>query len=64
MNRMRTLALFLLGTAALITSQQTVPVAELVQQFKTSRVFWQQFEVAEKLAKSHHHAVLEQLNLT
>lgn len=61
MNRMRTLALFLLGTAALMTSQQSVPVAELVQQFKTSRVFWQQFEVAEKLAKSHHHAVLEQL---
>ena len=61
MNRMRILALFLLGTPALVASQQKVPVAELVQQFKTSGVYWQQFEVAEKLAKSHDRAVLEHL---
>lgn len=58
---MRTLTLLLLGTPVLMTGQQSVPVAELVQQFKTSRVFWQQFEAAEKLAKSHDSAVLEQL---
>ena len=61
MDRMRTLALLLIGTPVLMTSQQRVPVAELVQQFKASRIFWQQFEVAEKLAKSHDRAVLEQL---
>jgi len=61
MSRMRTVTLLLLGTAVLMIGQQKVPIAELVQQFKTSRVFWQQFEVAEKLAKSHQHAVLEQL---
>lgn len=61
MSRMITLTLLLLGTPVLMIGQQSVPVAELVQQFKTSRVFWQQFEVAEKLAKSHDRAVLEQL---
>ena len=38
-----------------------MPVATLIQQFKTSDVFWQQFEVAEKLTKSHDQSVLEQL---
>jgi HEAT repeats len=61
MSRVRTLTLLLLGAPVLITGQQGLPVAELAQQFKTSRVFWQQFEVAEKLVKSHHHSVLEQL---
>jgi HEAT repeat protein len=61
MSRMRTLMMLLLGAPVLMASQQTLPVAELVQQFKTSRIFWQQFEVAEKLAKSHDDAVLEQL---
>jgi HEAT repeat protein len=61
MNRMRSLALFLLGVPALMTGQQSMPVAELVEQFKTTPIFWQQFEVAEKLAKSHDPAVLAQL---
>ena len=61
MNCMRPLALLLLTTSGLITGQESVPVSELVMQFKTSEVFWQQFEVAEKLVKSHDHAVVEQL---
>jgi HEAT repeat protein len=61
MVRMKILALFLLGTPVLMTGQQSVPVDQLVQQFKTSRVFWQQFEIAEKLVTRHPHAVLEQL---
>jgi HEAT repeat protein len=67
MNRMRSFALFLLGTSvflgipAFLTGQNSMPVVELVQQFKTNQVFWQQFEVAEKLARSHDPAVLKQL---
>jgi hypothetical protein len=49
---MRTLALLLLGTSVLMSGKQEVPVSELVQRFRTSRVFWQQFEAAEKLVKS------------
>jgi hypothetical protein len=64
---MRSLALFLLGasvlpgTSAFMTGQQSMPVAELVRQFKANPIFWQQFEVAEKLARSHDPAVLAQL---
>ena len=58
---MRIIALLLLGIPLLATGQQSLPVATLIQQFKTNDVFWQQFEVAEKLAKSHDHSVLEQL---
>ena len=67
MNCMRSLALFLLGasvlpgTPAFMTGQQSMPVAELVLQFKANPIFWQQFEVAEKLARSHDPAVLAQL---
>ena len=61
MNRMRIMALLLLGVPLLATGQQSVPVAKLIQQFKTSHVFWQQFDVGQKLVKTHDHAVLEQL---
>jgi HEAT repeat protein len=67
MNRIRSLALFLLGTSvlpgtsALLTSQQSVPVAELVREFKANPVFWEQFEVAQKLARSRDPAALAQL---
>ena len=67
MNCMRSLVLFLLGTTvlpgmpALLTGQQSMPVAELLRQFKANPTFWEQFEVAEKLARSHDPAVLAQL---
>lgn len=35
--------------------------ADLVAQFKTNRVFWQQFEIAEKIVKLHDTSVLAQL---
>lgn len=55
------LALFFLGTPGLSRTQQGNSAAELVKQFKTNRVFWEQFEVAEKLVKLHDTVVLEQL---
>lgn len=58
---MRTFALLLVGACGLMTGQQSVPVDELLRQFKTSESFWEQFEVGEKLAKSHDHSVIEQL---
>ena len=53
--------MLLLATPVLMSGQRSVPVAELVQQFKTTRVFWEQFEVAEKLVKIRDVAVLPQL---
>jgi HEAT repeat protein len=38
--------------------QQSESVAELVEQFKTNRVFWQQFEIAEKLVKLRDISIL------
>jgi HEAT repeat protein len=58
---MRIVALPLLGVTLLATGQQSLPVATLIQRFKTSDVFWQQFEVGQKLVKIHDNAVLEQL---
>ena len=54
----------LLAIWGLASGQRTGQVAsavELVEQFKTSRIFWQQFEVAVKLVKLHDTSVLEQL---
>src|SRR5579863_1978567 len=50
-----------LGIPVLTAGQQSAPVAELLQQFKTNRVFWQQFEVAKKLVATHNAVALEQL---
>jgi HEAT repeat protein len=61
MNRMRIIAMLLLGIPLLATGQQSLPVAALIQQFKTSHVFWQQFEAGQTLVKFHDRAVLEQL---
>ncbi|MGA2746793.1 MAG: HEAT repeat domain-containing protein [Candidatus Sulfotelmatobacter sp.] len=44
-----------------MTGQQSMPVAELVWEFKANPVFWEQFEVSEKLARRHDPAVLTQL---
>jgi HEAT repeat protein len=55
------LALIFLATSSLITGQQGGPATELAVQFKANLVFWQQFEVAEKLVKLHDIAILPQL---
>ena len=51
----------LLWTSAIADAQNNGAAADLVLQFKTNRVWWQQFEVAEKLVKLRNTAVLEQL---
>lgn len=61
MTRMRIIALLLLGAPLLATGQQSLSVATLIHEFKTTHVFWQQFEVGQKLVKVNDHAVLEQL---
>jgi HEAT repeat protein len=40
-----------LATPALSSAQQDVSAAALIEQFKSSHSFWEQFEVAEKLVK-------------
>ena len=37
------------------------PASVLVEQFRTSRVFWEQLEIAKKIGKLHDTSVLEQL---
>jgi len=51
----------LLGASILAGAQTNKAADELVLQFRTNRVFWQQFEVAKKLVNLHNTAVLEQL---
>jgi HEAT repeat protein len=60
-NFMRAVLALLLSAPVIISAQPRVPAAELVREFKTNQVFWQQFEIAEKLVKWHDHAVLGQL---
>jgi HEAT repeat protein len=55
------LFVLVLGIPVLTAGQQSAPVAELLQQFKTNRVFWQQFEVAKKLVATHNAVALGQL---
>ena len=45
----------------LTAGQQSPPVTELLRQFRTNRVFWQQFEVAKELAAIRNPAVLREL---
>ena len=61
MTSVRIVALVLLGISLRATGQQSLPLATLIQQFKTSHVFWQQYEVAQKLVKIRDRAALEQL---
>jgi HEAT repeat protein len=51
-----------LSTPSFVNGQQVGLATGLVEQFKNNRVFWQQFEVAEKLVDLHDTAVLKQLN--
>jgi HEAT repeat protein len=55
------MAFVLLWTSALADAPKNGAAADLVLQFETNRVCWQQFEVAEKLVKLQNTAVLEQL---
>jgi HEAT repeat protein len=55
------LVLILLVATGPARSQQLATSGDLVEQFKINRDFWQQFEVAEKLARLHDASVLEQL---
>lgn len=56
-------ALISLATPGLTVGQQGASAAELLEQFKTSRFFWQQLEVAKKLVNLHDTAVLERLKI-
>ena len=54
------LCAFLIASAQVLPLPGT-PAAVLVEQFRTNRVFWEQFEIAEKIVKLHDTSVLEQL---
>jgi HEAT repeat protein len=51
----------LLATCVLAISQKVGSAAQLVEQFQTNRVFWEQFEIAKNLVSLHDPAVLERL---
>ena len=51
----------LFATPCLDRAQQRPTVAELLQQFETTTVFWQQFEVAKAIVAAHDQGVLPKL---
>ncbi|MGB7548634.1 MAG: HEAT repeat domain-containing protein [Terracidiphilus sp.] len=51
----------LLDMAPFVLGQQDVSASNLAQQFEANRVFWKQFEVAQKLVKLHDMTVLKRL---
>jgi HEAT repeats len=55
------LAVIVLASSVLAIGQKAGSAAQLVEQFQTHRVFWQQFEVAKKLVSLHDATVLERL---
>jgi HEAT repeat protein len=61
LSRLILFSLTLLATPSLASGQQVGSAPDLVEQFKNNRVFWQQFEVAEKLVNLHDTTVLKQL---
>ena len=50
-----------LAMPTLSSGQQNVPVAELVERFKSKQSFWEQFEVAEKLVSLRDKSALTPL---
>src|SRR5260370_19034756 len=53
--------LVLSAPASLVHCQQRPSVSELLQQFETTRVFWQQFEVAKAIVATKDTGVLPKL---
>src|SRR5438876_4728113 len=51
----------LFATPCLDRGQERPSVAELLQQFETTTVFWQQFEVAHAIVAAHDPSVLPKL---
>ncbi len=41
--------------------QQAVPASDPVQEFKDTKIFWQQFKVAQKIVSLHDRSVLREL---
>ena len=55
------LTLVSLGSPGPATSQTNRSATELVEQFKSTKVFWKQFEVAKKIVMLHDTSVLYEL---
>ncbi len=55
------LALIGLGVPGLMQGLQSRSATELVEQFKSTPIFWQQFEVARKLVALHDTRLLQKL---
>ena len=49
------------GMTMLAVGQEAKPLVALIEQFKASKVFWQQIEIAKKIVATHDRAVLRQL---
>jgi hypothetical protein len=55
------LAFVCLAIPGLTRGQQVGSATALMEEFRTSRVFWEQFEIAGKLVKLHDTSVLQPL---
>ena len=55
------LPVFLFALSSVAGGQQSASAAKLIERFKTSKVFFEQFEVAETLVKLHDKTVLDPL---
>jgi HEAT repeat protein len=55
------LVLMILSTLVQSESQKSPTAPELVEQFKNTKYFWQQFEVAKKIVALHDTSVLQEL---
>jgi HEAT repeat protein len=55
------LVLTSLCVSGLKGNQQNLSAAELLEQFKSTKVFWQQFDVAKKIVALHDTSVLQEL---
>jgi HEAT repeat protein len=55
-----TVVLFL-AALRLVVAQQSPPVADLLQQFENTKVFWQQFEVAKAIVAARDASILPKL---
>lgn len=59
--RLISLAFLSLCLAGVARTQTNQSAAELVEQFKSTSVFWKQFEVAKKIVALHDNSVLQDL---
>lgn len=62
-SRLPLLISIVLAASVLAMGQKAGSAPQLVEEFQTNRVFWEQFEIAKKIVSLHDATVLEQLKI-